>query len=69
MPGLILSKDKYWDKMQQQNPAKVKKFIKKRCSIGRFGRPDEIAPFAVMLASEQAAFAAGSLISIDGGIM
>ncbi len=69
MPGVILSKGKYWDKMNKKDPAKVKRYLKKSCSIGRLGKPEEIAPFAVFLASKQAAFAAGALIPIDGGKM
>lgn len=69
LPGLVLSEGKYWHKMKQKDSKKVAKFIKQRCSLGRFGQPQEIAPFAVLLASQQATFAAGSLIPIDGGIM
>lgn len=69
MPGVILSEGKYWDKLRKQEPNKVKTYMARHCAIGRFGKAYEIAPFAVLLASEQAAFAAGSLIPIDGGRM
>jgi NAD(P)-dependent dehydrogenase (short-subunit alcohol dehydrogenase family) len=36
-------------------------------SIGRMGRPEEIAAAALYLASDEAAFVTGSALSIDGG--
>jgi 3-oxoacyl-[acyl-carrier protein] reductase len=35
--------------------------------IGRFGRPDEIAPTAVLLASEDGAYYTGSTLNASGG--
>jgi len=67
MPGVVLSEGKYWDRACREQPEYVADFISHNYSIGRFCRPDEIAPFAVFLASEQASFAAGSIIPIDGG--
>jgi len=69
MPGVIISEGKYWDKLRTTNPELVDDFLRHHCSIGRFGTPEEIAPFAVFLASEQAAYASGSIVSIDGGRM
>jgi NAD(P)-dependent dehydrogenase (short-subunit alcohol dehydrogenase family) len=36
-------------------------------SVGRMGRPDEIAAAALYLASDEAAFVTGSALMIDGG--
>lgn len=36
-------------------------------SVGRMGRPDEIAAAALYLASDEAVFVTGSALSIDGG--
>lgn len=69
MPGVILAEGKYWDRLRKSKPLVVKEYLRQHSAIGRFGKPDEIAPFAVLLASKQAAFAAGSIIPIDGGIM
>ncbi len=38
-----------------------------RQPLGRMGRPDEIAPLALYLASDEAAFVTGSQYTIDGG--
>jgi 3-oxoacyl-[acyl-carrier protein] reductase len=35
--------------------------------IGRFGRPEEIAPTAVLLASEDGAYYTGSTLNVSGG--
>jgi 2-keto-3-deoxy-L-fuconate dehydrogenase len=35
--------------------------------LGRLGRPSEIAPAAVYLASEAASFVTGSDLLVDGG--
>lgn len=36
--------------------------------LGRMGRPDEIAPLAVHLASAAASFTTGAIIRVDGGV-
>ena len=67
MPGTILSKGKHYDKLQKKNPQLVKEFLDHHHAIGRFGKAEEIAPFVLILCSIQASYAAGSLLSIDGG--
>jgi 3-oxoacyl-[acyl-carrier protein] reductase len=37
--------------------------------VGHIGQPEEIAPFAVLLASDDASFIAGTMILIDGGML
>lgn len=37
--------------------------------LRRFGRPEEVAAVAVMLASDEAAYMTGSLLHIDGGLL
>jgi 3-oxoacyl-[acyl-carrier protein] reductase len=67
LPGTVNSEGKYWDKLKQSNPALVEKFISRHYPIGRFARPEEIASFAVFMASKHSSFATGSLVTIDGG--
>ncbi|MBF0570600.1 MAG: SDR family NAD(P)-dependent oxidoreductase [Candidatus Omnitrophica bacterium] len=67
MPGVVLSQGKFWEKMQQNEPQLVKDFLDHYCPAGRFGKPEEIAPFVVLLASEYASFASGALIPLSGG--
>lgn len=39
-----------------------------RYPIGRLGRPDDIARLALFLASEEASFMTGSVVTADGGV-
>jgi NAD(P)-dependent dehydrogenase (short-subunit alcohol dehydrogenase family) len=41
--------------------------LAQRHAMGRFGRPEEIARAALFLASDDASFATGSLLFVDGG--
>lgn len=67
MPGAVLSEGKYWEKIKESNPKLLQNYLNEHQSIGRLGTPEEIAPFAVFMASEQASFACGSIVPIDGG--
>ena len=67
MPGVVLSKGKYWDKLNDENPERVNQFLHQYYPIGRFAAAEEISPFVLLLASERASFAAGSIIPISGG--
>ena len=68
MPGTILTKGKHWDKLRKSNPELFKKYIEQYHSIGRLGTPCEIAPFVLLLSSEYASFASGSIFPIHGGM-
>lgn len=37
--------------------------------LKRFGRPEEVAAVAVLLASDEAAYMTGTELNIDGGIL
>jgi 2-keto-3-deoxy-L-fuconate dehydrogenase len=41
--------------------------LNQRQPIGRLGKPEEIANLALYLASDEAGFVNGSVVSIDGG--
>jgi len=42
--------------------------LKKQIPAGRFGRPEEVAALTAFLASEEAAYITGQVISINGGL-
>jgi len=46
----------------------MKVAIKKFTSLGRFGKPEEVADLVVFLASDKANFITGEVITIDGGL-
>ena len=50
-------------------PEKVINTIKERTSLQRLGQPDDIANAYLFLASDEAAFITGTLISVDGGLI
>lgn len=49
-------------------PEKVVQSIENKTPLGRFGAPEDIANAYLFLASDEAAFVNGAVISVDGGI-
>ncbi len=58
-PGFIAT-----DMTRELNEAELKKLI----PLGRFGRPEEVAALTSFLASDDAAYITGQVISINGGL-
>jgi 3-oxoacyl-[acyl-carrier protein] reductase len=48
-------------------PDKVIKSIQEKIPLGRLGRPEDIANAYIFLASDQASYISGSVLSVDGG--
>jgi 3-oxoacyl-[acyl-carrier protein] reductase len=76
MPGSIYAAGGPWDENSEINKKDKAAFFKKRedflrhhHAIGRLGTAEEIAPFAVFMASKHVTFATTSIIPIDGGTM
>ncbi len=66
-PGVIWSS--YYDKMvaTHEDPEGFKARLKARAPTNRWGEPIEIATAILWLASDEASFATGSTMTIDGG--
>jgi 3-oxoacyl-[acyl-carrier protein] reductase len=76
LPGAVYSEGGHWDENSPHNAINREEFYKKKDdflrhhhAIGRLGFASEISPWALFLCSEQASFAIGTLIPIDGGTM
>lgn len=54
--------------LTQNLPEELKGMITKLTSLGRFGKPEEVADLVCFLASEKADFITGEVINIDGGL-
>jgi NAD(P)-dependent dehydrogenase (short-subunit alcohol dehydrogenase family) len=61
-PGFIETK------MAEAIPEELKVAVKRLTSLGRFGKPEEVAATVVFLASPEASFITGEIINIDGGL-
>ena len=61
-PGFILTD------MVRQMPENVLKAMEEKVPLGRLGNPDEIASAYLFLASDEASYINGSVLSVDGGM-
>jgi NAD(P)-dependent dehydrogenase (short-subunit alcohol dehydrogenase family) len=57
----------YLEKFHKENKEETRAELRARQPVGRLGRPEEIASAVRYLASDEAAFVSGSLLTIDGG--
>ncbi len=68
-PAAILTP--MWDPILGDGPEReerMREFVQD-CPLRRFGKPEEVAALAVMLASDEAAYMNGAELNIDGGIL
>jgi len=61
-PGFIATE------MVSKMPENVLQGMKDKTPLGRLGKPEEIASAYLFLASDEAAFITGSVLSVDGGV-
>lgn len=66
-PGTINSP--YFDQMfkQSADPEKLRSELNGRAPMDRMGHPEEIANAILWLASDEASFATGTILTVDGG--
>ena len=60
--------DSYLRKFHAHELEDTKAKLHARQPLGRMGRPDEVAKMAVYLASDEAEFVTGAILTIDGGL-
>lgn len=68
-PAAILTP--MWEPVLGEGPdreIRMREFVKD-CPMRRFGRPDEVAALAVLLASDEATYMNGTELNLDGGIL
>ncbi|SDJ87320.1 3-oxoacyl-[acyl-carrier-protein] reductase [Natronincola ferrireducens] len=62
-PGFIATE------MTEKMPEKVLATMKEKAPLNRLGTPEDIANACVFLASQEASFVTGAVLSVDGGIV
>jgi len=68
-PGTVQTPfvENYLEKFHQHNKEEMRIELRARQPVGRLGKPEEVASLVRYLASDEAAFVTGSLVTIDGG--
>lgn len=61
-PGFIESK------MTDAIPEEIKSMVKRLISLGRTGKPEEVAKVIAFLASDEASYLTGNVVNVDGGL-
>ncbi len=68
-PGTVQTPfvEAYLDKFHKDNKEEMRVELRARQPVGRLGKPEEVASAIRYLASDEAAFVTGTLLTIDGG--
>jgi NAD(P)-dependent dehydrogenase (short-subunit alcohol dehydrogenase family) len=65
-PGVILSGERIEKKWLQRGDGERQEMLK-AIPLGRLGRPEEVTPAVIFLASEEASYITGTVIDVNGG--
>jgi 3-oxoacyl-[acyl-carrier protein] reductase len=68
-PGAILTKGRYFARLQEENPEGLQEYFKNHLPIGRLGTTQDIGSVVAFLSSNLASFLAGTIVRADGGGM
>jgi 3-oxoacyl-[acyl-carrier protein] reductase len=66
-PGSIMFPGGSWERRQNEDPDKIKKFVDDNLPFGRFGAPEEVANVVVFLSYSSGSWVTGTCINVDGG--
>lgn len=66
-PGSILHETGNWKRRLEEDPERIKEFVKNDIPAGRFGAPEEVANVVAFLASDKSSWIVGASINVDGG--
>lgn len=67
LPGVMMNKGKFWDKIKTKYPKKFQNFVKSNYPSGKVGELNDVANLILFAASTKVNFLNGSLIQVDGG--
>lgn len=67
LPGVVRTEGGYWERLETEDPERVRRYLADRCPMGRFGTEEEISAQIAFLCSKHASFAPGAAVTIDGG--
>lgn len=65
-PGIIISGERIEKKWLARSEEERQEMLK-AIPLGRLGRPEDVAPVVVFLASEEAGYITGAVIDVNGG--
>ncbi len=66
-PGNIVFQGSTWEKKLKTDPTAVTAMLEREVTVGRLGKPEEIADLVAFLVSPRASFICATIAVIDGG--